>query len=123
MDALGAVPLPQADAQYLAEAALDVRVKSRVRLNPSDDGHVIGGERDGVAPDLHVVGRCAEHHRVHRRPNLGPNLIRCDPIVQQYIPLAFRRAAAVAPHRRDDERPQTRRLDLFDDRPHYLLDR
>jgi hypothetical protein len=96
--------LSQADEHHLHQARFDVADEVRVRLDAADDEHVIGKEGVLVEVDGKTLGRLANDDRLHARADraAAERLGHSVPFDQFALP--FGRAAAVASHRRHDER-------------------
>ena len=119
---LRAALLPEADRQHLAEAALDVGAEGGVRLDPPhhDDRVSLPGVAVHVA--RRAVVEVADLDRVHRRQDRSADLWLGDAVLGQDRALALGGRAAVAAHRRHDERLARRPPELLDDGPDDGLD-
>ena len=101
---LRAFVLAQADEHHLHQAAFDVADEAGVRLDAADDQHVVGLEGVLVEVDRKAFGRLADDDRLHARADRAAAELLGDAVAFEQLALPFGRAAAVAAHRRHDER-------------------
>ena len=79
-------------------------------LTRPHDHHVIGLEGVLVEVDGNALGGAADDHRLHARPDRAAAELLGDAVAFEDLALPFGRAAAVAAHRRHDERLGAERL-------------
>ena len=103
--------LAQADQHHLHQARFDIADEIRVRLDAADDQHVIGAEGVLVEMDRKAFRRLADDDRLHARPDRAAAIRLGDAVAFDQLALPFGRAAAVAAHRRHDERLGAQRLE------------
>ena len=96
--------LAEPDDGHLRQAALDRALEARVRLDPVDRHDPIGAGRVAVEVQRHAVGCSGNLDRLHGRPDLAVDGLFGHPERLQHRPLTLGRRAAVAAHRRHDER-------------------
>ena len=108
MDVLRARLLAEADRDQLGEPALDRPVEARVRLDPVDAEHRVGLGGVPVEAAGDAVQRRAVLDRLHRRADRRADGRLGDAEMRQHARLALGGGAAVAAHRRHDERLRSR---------------
>ncbi len=114
MDLLGPLTLAQADRQHLEQAALVTARERGVRLDPVEEDDPVGGQGVGVEVDRQAEAVPPEDDRRHLGPDRAADRSFGDAQFGQERPLAGLGPAAVAPHRRHDERAVAQ----FEQRPH-----
>ena len=114
MDVLGARLLAQADRDQLGEPALDRAIEARVRLDPVDAEHRVGLGGIPVEAAGDAVQRRAVFDRFHRRADRGADGRFGHAEVGEHACLALGGGAAVAAHRRHDERLEAALLQVPD---------
>jgi hypothetical protein len=99
-----ALMLPEADEQHLHQAALVIAKQLRVRLHAPHHHDVVCCHRVATKVNGDTLRRVLNHRRLHPRAHGAAEGFLGDAVVAENSALAVRRAAAVAAHRRDDER-------------------
>ncbi len=118
MEARGLFHLAQPHRAHLAETALDRAGDRRVRLDPVHHDDVVGPRRVPVAEDREAVRQFADRIDLHAdRDRTVEGGLR-HPQRRQKLFLSFRRGAAVASHRVDDEGPGAESLKRRNKRLH-----
>jgi len=84
--------------------AFNVPHKARVRLDAADDQDVVGSEGMLVEMNRKAFRRLADDDRFHAGPNRAAHRRFGHAVAFNQLALPFRRPAAVAPHRRHNER-------------------
>ena len=112
--------LGQADRHHLEQTALMFSFKIRVRLHLVVDNDPVCFRRQPVAADRCAgpVVQLSDLNDVHAGADRYAEIFLCDPVSGEDFQIAFRCAAAVAPHSRDNERIGSPFLQLIADRPH-----
>ena len=85
-------------------------------LTRPHDHHVVGSEGVLVEMDGKAFGRLAHDDRLHARANRAAAELLGDAVALDQPALPLGRAAAVAAHRRHDERLRAERLQMLDRR-------
>jgi len=112
-----ALVFAQADRAHLRQTALQRAFEVGVRLHPVQQEHAVGLPAGLADKRLDTLGSRAEAACVHRVADRDTEVLGGDPVVREQIALPFGGRAAVAAHRRDDERLVSPRLELGDRRP------
>ena len=110
MDLLGPLALAQADGEHLQQAALVPAGERGVRLDPVEQDDPVGLEGVPVEVDRQAEAVGAEDGRFHLGPDRAAERRLGDAELGEQRPLPFGRPAAVAAHRRDDERAEAQGL-------------
>ena len=103
MDLGGPLPLAQADGEHLEQPALVPPGERRVRLDPVEQDDAVGLEGVAVEMDRQAERVGAQHDGLHLGSDRAADRGLGDAQLGQAAPLPGRGAAAVAPHRGDDE--------------------
>ena len=111
----GADDLAHADRQHLDDAGFDRCTEVGMRLDARDDDDRVGFGGMLVHVDRHAVVEFAHFHDVHAGLNGAADVVLGDAVAFQHFALAFGSGAAVAAHRRENERLGAERLQLGDD--------
>src|SRR5204863_9036465 len=101
---LGACLLAQPDRRHLAQPALDLPAKSRMRLHAVDDDGRVGAFGGSVEVDARATWQLAELDGLHARPYRRPDACFGDAVLCEHVALSFDSGSAMAAHRRHDER-------------------
>ena len=112
---LGPGMFAQANEHHLHQAALDVAHKVGVRLDAAHHHYVVGLVGKTVEVDGNPLRRFANNDRLHRGANGAAQKRLGHAVAFHDRPLAFRRAATMAAHGRDNERFGPQRFEVIDD--------
>ena len=107
--------LAEPDRQHLEEPGLDGALEVRVRLHAIDQADPVGAGRALLEPDGQAE-RLADLDDLHGRAARDTHRLLVDPVMVEHRELALRGAAAMAPHRGEDERPCAELFQVVDRR-------
>ena len=108
------VAVSQSDQKHLHQPAFDGAGEARVWLHAVAHHHVIGLEGQAIEVDGKAFGGSAHHDRFHARSDGAADGFFGNAIRLDELPLSFGRAAAVAAHRRHDERLRAEAIQMID---------
>ena len=107
--------LAQPQQQHLHEAALVAAAEHRVGLDPVAHDDVVGVGGEAVLPQRDAERRAGHLDDVHRRPDRAADGVLGHAVGLEHRPLAVGGAAAVAAHRRYEERLRAEAAQVGDD--------